>query len=180
MVVCPQTVGSDSKNLNIPIDTKTRLRYIVRQLQHFCYPLPHYRKKIMTKNEIPTIPESSWEILNILWRRGPCSASQIAGEIAETAGWSLGTVRSYLSRLVAKGIVRQLDDECIYRYEAVYDKEFLLSREQRSFLDKFYDGTLCSMVAHYLGNEKVSRDEIDRLQTVIDAAKKKNEQIMEP
>ena len=113
------------------------------------------------------ISESEWEVLDVLWKRGAVSASQVKTTLQNRTGWSLGTVRSFLSRLIAKGVVRLLDDEPINRYEAIYDRETLLRYESSGFLEKHFGGTVYAMVAHFLRNEGVPAGEIKRLKKLL-------------
>lgn len=120
------------------------------------------------------IPESEWEVLRVLWKRGACSVSQIQTSLAQNGNaCTLGAVRSFVTRLVAKDVVRQLDDEPIMRFEAVYDEETLLSQERDSFLEKYFDGTVSSLVAQYLQGENVPAAEIERLRNLLDDYRKK-------
>ena len=115
------------------------------------------------------IPESEWEVLRVLWKRGACSVSQVKTTLAQSGNnYTLGAVRSFLVRLAAKGIVRQLDDEPIQRFEALYPEEKLLVNERNTFLEKYYDGTVSSFLAQYLKSENVSKNELDRLRELID------------
>jgi len=115
------------------------------------------------------VPESEWEVLRVLWKRGACSVSQIQTSLAQNGNsCTLGAVRSFVTRLTAKGVVRQLDDEPIMRFEAIYDEATLLSRERDSFLEKYFDGTVSSLVAQYLQAENVPPEEIERLRDILD------------
>lgn len=121
------------------------------------------------------ISEAEWAVLDILWQRGPVSASQVRTSLAEKTGWSLGAVRSFLNRLIAKGVVRLLDDEPIYRYEPVFDRETLLRQESTGFLEKHFGGTVSALVAHFLKNEEVPADEIKRLKKLLNDYEKKEQ-----
>jgi BlaI family penicillinase repressor len=115
------------------------------------------------------IPESEWEVLRVLWKRGACSVSQIQTSLAQNGNsCTLGAVRSFVTRLVAKNVVRQLDDEPIMRFEAIYDEVSLLSRERDTFLVKYFDGTVSALVAQYLQDENVPTEEIERLQSLLE------------
>ena len=117
--------------------------------------------------KIPKITESEWEVLSVLWERGPVSASQVTVSLKPKTGWSLGAVRTFLTRMVNKGVVQILDDEPIFRYEALFDHETLVHHESRSFLDKYFGGTFHALVAHYLDKEDVSPEEIRRLKKLL-------------
>jgi BlaI family penicillinase repressor len=130
----------------------------------------------MTEKENYTrIPKSEWEVLRVLWKRGACSVSQIQTTLAQNGNpCTLGAVRSFLNRLAARNVVRTRNDEPIMRFEAIYGENELLSRERNSFLEKYFDGTVSSLVAHYLQNEKVPVKEMERLRNLLDSYRKKS------
>ena len=122
------------------------------------------RKKIVP----PKITTAEWEVLDVLWERGPVSASQVATSLKSKTGWSLGAVRTFLTRLINKGVVRILDDEPINRYEVVYDRETFVHWESHGFLEKYFGGAFHLMVASYLKHENVPPEEIERLKRLLD------------
>ena len=125
-------------------------------------------KKQKPKEPQVRISESEWEVLDVLWHRGAVSASQVHTTLRDRTGWSLGAVRTFLTRLIAKDVVRLLDDEPIYRYEAVHERKTLLRRESGDFLAKHFGGTVYAMVAHCLQNEDIPAEEIQRLKKLLD------------
>ena len=128
-------------------------------------------KKGRAKKELPKITTAEWEVLDVLWQRGAVSASQVATTLKSRTGWSLGAVRTFLTRLINKGVVRILDDEPINRYEAVYDRETFVHWESHGFLEKYFGGAFHLMVASYLKHENIPPDEIARLRQLLDDEK---------
>ena len=116
----------------------------------------------------PNITAAEWEVLDVLWERGPVSASQVATSLKSKTGWSLGAVRTFLTRLINKGAVRILDDEPINRYESIYSRETFVHQESNGFLDKYFGGAFHLMVASYLKHEEISPEEIARLKQLLD------------
>ena len=127
------------------------------------------------KKEPPKITAAEWEILDVLWKRGPVSASQVAASLKAKTGWSLGAVRTFLTRLINKGSVRILDDEPINRYEAVYNRETFVHWESNGFLEKYFGGAFHLMVASYLKHENIPPEEIARLKQLLDQSGKGGE-----
>jgi len=52
--------------------------------------------------DVPRISEAEWEVLGVLLRSSPLTASQVFAELGERA-WKLNTVRTFLTRLEKKG-----------------------------------------------------------------------------
>ena len=43
--------------------------------------------------------------MEVLWRDSPLTAAEVAGRVPAEKGWSIRTVKTMLSRLLAKGIL---------------------------------------------------------------------------
>ena len=50
------------------------------------------------------ISEAEQQLLQLLWDESPLGAAEIAERAPADRGWSLTTVKTMLSRLVAKGV----------------------------------------------------------------------------
>lgn len=109
--------------------------------------------------------DGEWEVLDVLWDRGPATVSQVWVSLGRK--WKVGVVRSFLDRLVAKDKARRLDDEPIYRFEAACDRGQSLCDRCLVFLDQCFGGSVHGsvrgFVAFYLDTAKVSRKDIDDL-----------------
>jgi BlaI family penicillinase repressor len=131
--------------------------------------------KKRTKKPPPSITAAEWEVLDVLWKRGAISASQLTTTLKSKTNWSLGAVRTFLTRLINKGVIRVLDDEPINRYETVYDRETLVHWESHGFLEKHFGGAFHLMVASYLKHENVPPEEIARLKQLLEEREKGGE-----
>ncbi len=61
-----------------------------------------------------------------------------------------------------------VERENIQHFEPAVDRENILQIESRSFLERFFDGTLSSMFAHFLSKEHVPREELDSLRALLE------------
>ena len=132
-------------------------------------------KRVKTKEPLH-ITEAEWEVLRVLWKRGPVSVSQVRHSYKKRADGekpSLGAVRTFLNRLKDKKAVRVLDDEDILRYEAVYDRETLLKTKSRQFLDKYFDGSFHEFVLHHLETHRRPATEIEKLKRTLKSFRKR-------
>ena len=51
----------------------------------------------------PRISETEWEIMKVVWAKAPCSASDVIDALtAQDRTWHPKTIKTYLTRLVAK------------------------------------------------------------------------------
>ena len=53
------------------------------------------------------ISEAEHAVMEALWEKSPLTAADVCDSVCEERGWSMPTVKTLLSRLVAKGAVRK-------------------------------------------------------------------------
>ncbi|MEJ6678247.1 BlaI/MecI/CopY family transcriptional regulator, partial [Parasphingorhabdus sp.] len=51
------------------------------------------------------ISDAEHAVMEVLWKRAPMTATEVAEQVVEQKGWSLQTVKTLLSRLAAKAVV---------------------------------------------------------------------------
>jgi BlaI family penicillinase repressor len=111
--------------------------------------------------------------MEILWRSGESKSAAILKEIEDKLGWSRQTVRTYLIRLMEKGLVgaREINKRALEYYPLVSREEYAADKTG-SLLNKYY-GSLSHMVAGIIQNEDISDADLDELEKLIQHARKK-------
>lgn len=51
------------------------------------------------------LTDSEWKVMEALWQGGPQTLGEVLARLAEDTGWSRTTVHTYLTRMMAKGLV---------------------------------------------------------------------------
>ena len=98
------------------------------------------------------LSEAEWYIMNVLWEnqkleKDALELKQITKELKEQTGWSSGTVRTMLLRLIDKGAVSVDQTTGVYKYSTLIDKERCVQEEASSFLERIYQGSISQFVA---------------------------------
>ena len=109
-----------------------------------------------------------WQVMKVLWDRGQAAARDVHAALPET-GWSDRTVKTMLSRLVAKGA---LDYEQIgnsYLYRPAIERMAATREEVRGIVRRVTGETLSPLLAAFVDEAAVSDGELDELQRMIDA-----------
>lgn len=124
-------------------------------------------------SQYPNLSEADSIIMEILWRDGECSSAAIVKEIEDKLHWSRQTVRTYLMRLMEKGLVhtRQINKRTLHYYPAITRDEYAADKAG-SLMNKYFD-SLPHMVAGILQNERISKADLDELEKLIDSLKSK-------
>ncbi|MCL2645860.1 MAG: BlaI/MecI/CopY family transcriptional regulator [Phycisphaerales bacterium] len=121
------------------------------------------------------IPPSEWEVMEILWSESPLSAAEIFERMpAERGGasWTVKTVRAFLDRLLQKQAVARRKIHGMYVFEPAIRRNDCLLQESQSFLDRFFHGNPMSLIAHFLEEERLDAQDVQRLRRLL----KKREQ----
>lgn len=118
-------------------------------------------------SKYPNLSEADSIIMEILWREGECSSSSILKEIEDKLDWSRQTVRTYLVRLVEKGLVcTKKINKRDYHYYPIVSREEYAADKTESILNKYYD-SLPHMVAGILQKEEITTAELDELEKLL-------------
>lgn len=112
------------------------------------------------------------QLLEALYRLGKGSAAEIRDEIESPPTYT--AVRTHLGNLEKKGFIRYVSDGVRYIYEPVIPREQMAERVMDDVLQTFFDNRLELVVATLLQRKErqVPQEELDRLATLIEEARK--------
>ncbi|MFK4392577.1 BlaI family penicillinase repressor [Peribacillus frigoritolerans] len=130
-------------------------------------------KGINMEKNIPSISESEWEIMNVLWDKAPQTANDIILSLQESTDWKPKTIRTLLDRLVQKDVVGVNKDQRVYTFYPLYSQEECQRAETESFIKRIYGGTMKSMLVQFIHEDTLSDDDINELRTILNKKPKK-------
>ena len=120
---------------------------------------------------MPTPTTRELEILKILWEDGPSSVRGVHRRLMmREPDLAYNTVQTLLRLMEVKGLVRHDLDGRTFIYTAQFTRDESTAR----FLDRVFDGAASELVQSLLASERVSAKELEQMQTLIDAARRKN------
>lgn len=114
------------------------------------------------------ISSAEWEVLNALWGREPMSASEVAAALGDDNAWHPKTVLTFLSRLVAKGVLEVRRGGRPHVYACLLTREECVLEESDSFLKRVFRGATGPLLAHFVEHSELSDREIEELQRLLD------------
>ena len=123
----------------------------------------------------PQISEAEYEVMKIVWKNAPVSTNEVTETLTRTTDWSPKTIQTMLKRLVNKGALTYVKEGRVFVYTPLVEEEEYISQKSSSFLSRYYDGELTSMVSAYLENDRLSDDEISELRSLLDRSSHKEE-----
>ncbi|AXU85410.1 TPA: BlaI/MecI/CopY family transcriptional regulator [Clostridioides difficile] len=117
--------------------------------------------------KLPHISEAEYQVMKIIWKYTPISTTEVIEKLVETSTWSPKTIQTMLLRLVKKGALTYEKNSRVFVYTPLVKEEEYVAKESSSFLNRFYNGTLNSMVLNFLENDKLSEDDIEELREIL-------------
>ena len=129
----------------------------------------------MPMKKLPQISEAEYEVMKIVWKNAPVSTNEVTETLTRTTDWSPKTIQTMLKRLVNKGALTYVKEGRVFVYTPLVEEDEYISQKSSSFLSRYYDGELTSMVSAYLENDRLSDDEISELRSLLDRSSHKEE-----
>lgn len=115
----------------------------------------------------PNLTDADHAVMEILWRDGEVASSDVVHELMNEFGWSRQTVRTYLKRLIDKGLVATKEkNRRDYIYYPIVSKEEYGVDTTSTYLNKYFR-SLTHMVSGLIQKEDISKDELDSLEQLI-------------
>ena len=116
----------------------------------------------------PPITEAEWSLMNALWEQSPRTASDLHGVLGKAQDWSLATVKTLLSRLVAKGALATIKDGKRFLYRPVVTRTAAVKEEGRSLLKRAGKDASSPLIAYFMKQGKLWAEEIQSLRDLLD------------
>lgn len=117
----------------------------------------------------PRISETEWEVMRVIWDRHPVTAAEVIARLThEDPTWHPKTIRTFLARLVQKGVLGYESEGRRYVYEPRVTEQACTAEATESFLDRVFGGSLRPMLAHFVRQRKLSRRDIEELKRILE------------
>ena len=118
--------------------------------------------------KLPQISESEYEVMKIVWKDAPISTNEITDKLLKTTAWSPKTIQTLIKRLVTKGALTYEKQSRMFVYTPLIKENEYILQESNSFLKRFYNGNITTMVSAYIEDEKLSETEIKHLRALLE------------
>jgi len=123
----------------------------------------------MVMKRTPKISDTEWEIMRIVWAQHPITAAEIIARLtAADPTWHPKTARTLLARLVEKMALDYQERGRAYIYEPRVTEEECVAVASGSFVERVFGGSLKPMLAHFIGQRRLTREELDELRALLD------------
>ena len=116
---------------------------------------------------LPQISEAEYEVMKVVWKHAPISTNEITEKLTRTTTWNPKTIQTLIKRLVTKGALTYEKHSRVFVYTPLVKEQEYISRESNSFLERYYDGNISSMLSAFIENDKLSETEISTLRSLL-------------
>ncbi|WP_297514016.1 BlaI/MecI/CopY family transcriptional regulator [uncultured Caulobacter sp.] len=116
----------------------------------------------------PKISAAESVVMEALWKRSPLTSEAIMAEICEPQGWTEGTVKVLISRLLKKKAITAQAEGRRYLYSPTISRRTYVGAESQGLLDRLFGGRLAPLVTHFSESEKLSAEDVAELKALIE------------
>ena len=113
------------------------------------------------------ISEAEQAVMEVLWRESPLTAAEVHERIDGARGWSDRTVKTMLSRLLAKGALAHEEDGRRYLYRPAVARDDHALRESKKLVDRLFGGRAASLVAHLAEADALTPRDIAEIKALL-------------
>ena len=118
--------------------------------------------------ETPKVFESEYRFCLILWENEPIKSSELVSLCREQLGWKPTTTYTVIKRLSERGVLK--NENTIV--SALVSKDEVQAAEIDEMVEKTFQGSLPAFIAAFTKHRKLSEEEIDAVQGMIDRYRK--------
>ena len=113
------------------------------------------------------ISDAEWDVMRVIWDKEPRLAAEVIAELGETHDWNHRTIRTLLARLVEKGVLDYEAQGSKYSYFAVVPESECVRQRSESFLSTVFGGDVSALVAHFVSDPGLTKQEIAELSELL-------------
>lgn len=113
------------------------------------------------------VSESEQIVMEVLWQESPLSSLEIVSRVTEQ-GWNEKTVKTFLNRMVKKGVISFEKEGRRYLYYPLIQRDNFLKEESQGFLNKMFQGDVKALLATFVKSDNLSQKELDYLKKLLD------------
>ena len=116
----------------------------------------------------PKVFESEYRFCLILWEHEPVKSSELVALCREKLGWKPTTTYTVIKRLSERGVLK--NENTIVT--SLVSKDEVQAAEIDELVEKTFEGALPAFIAAFTRHRKLTREEADEVQEMIDRYRK--------
>ncbi|QZD95280.1 BlaI/MecI/CopY family transcriptional regulator [Qipengyuania gelatinilytica] len=118
------------------------------------------------------ISEAEHAVMEALWDTSPLSAAEVCERVCTANDWSIPTVKTLLSRLVAKNAVGTEPQGRKFLYHPLVERSDYVGGESRRLVDRLFGGRAAPLFAHLAENEALTDADLEEIEALLKEMRK--------
>ena len=112
------------------------------------------------------ISDSELEVMKVLWQaEEPIPVTEIRETLQRSRGWEATTVKTLVSRLVSKGVIKQEKKNVYYYSPLILESEYN-SWATRDLIERLYSGSAMGLISALVRSDSLSQTDIEELRSM--------------
>ena len=107
------------------------------------------------------------QFAEIIWEKEPIGSGELVKICDETFGWKKSTTYTVLKKLCEKGLFQNIEG----MVSSIISKAEFYSVTSEQFVEETFGGSLPAFIAAFASGKKLTKQEIDEIQKLIDEYK---------
>jgi predicted transcriptional regulator len=117
------------------------------------------------------------DVMRVLWDRGPSVVNEVKDELNDELAYT--TVLTILRTLEQKGYVRHEEEGRVHRYSATVKETAARKSALQHLTGKLFKGSAELLFTHLVSDQKLSKDQIQRMRDLLAEANPPNDSAKE-
>ncbi len=111
--------------------------------------------------------------MEALWEASPLTASQVRDALRPSTDWAENTVRTLLTRLVKKNVLKTGKNKAGTRtFAPAVSRAACVKVESESFAERIFGGAAKPLITYFAENSQLSAEEVAELKRILDESLK--------
>lgn len=102
------------------------------------------------------LTEAEWQIMKALWENFPATTRQIAERLPDEINWAYTTIKTMLTRLADKKVVKETKKGNVGFYEPVLSRPQAQRNALKSLVNQAFDGAFGPLMHFLVEDQKVT------------------------
>lgn len=117
------------------------------------------------------ISEAELVVMEALWAQSPQTAADVADRVAQDRDWSVQTVKTLLSRLMAKDAIAADQDGRRFLYRPLVARNDYVASESGRLVNRLFGGRVSPLVAQLASQDQLTAEDIAELEDILKGLK---------
>jgi BlaI family penicillinase repressor len=113
------------------------------------------------------ISDAEYSVMEALWEQSPLTANEVSDRVALEKGWSVQTVKTLLSRLMAKDVIAADQDGRRFLYRPLVPRDIYVAGESGRLVNRLFGGRISPLVAHLAEQDQLTSEDIAELEAIL-------------